>query len=265
MIVDDPGLALISAWAEVADAVGTDGCPGCGEGLDEDALEAGLLDASDWLNARSGFRYPGVSEATVARPCSGDPGLGIPWVPPGDHPHYLLSLAPTVCGCCASTCCGPVGVTLGRSPIVEVSEVRIDGDVLPTSKWELVGDVLTRTDGVAWPHCQNLALPDTEVGTWSVTFTWGAAPPDLGARAAVDLGCIVAKAACGDASCQPVAAGVARRTAGQVTTEYVGATDDLMLAMPRSVRMFLDAVNPDGYRSGPVMRRPAVRRGCRGC
>lgn len=262
-------LALCAPWAEVADAVGDEGCPGCGAGLDEDALEAGLLDASAYLHALSGWRYPGVCEAT-ARPCSGDENCGVPSVPPGDHPDYAYHLDPYRCWGCGDTCCGPIGVTLGVAPVISVTEVKVDGAVVTADKWELVDDVLVRTDGEAWPHCQDRSLPDTEPGTFAVDFTWGAAPPSLGVRAAIDLGCVLAKAACGDAGCQPVA-GIVRKTAGGVTKEFPALSAELLSTMPRSVRMFLDAFGT-GHRQGPVLRRPAARRpawagraGCPGC
>lgn len=271
-------LDLCAPWAE-PDQLRPDGdCTPCAGVTDvappDEVLEDAILVASQWLHAASGFKYPGVCTREgdeAARPCAGDPTCGgVPWVPPGDHPDYQSprAIGLGVCGVCGTgDCCGPVGVTLGYRPVVTVDEVRVDGDVVDPADYTLVGDILVRTDGQAWPHCQDLSQPDTETGTFAVDFTWGVAPPQSGVQAAIDLGCVLAKAACGDASCLPVGRVVRTQTAGR-TVEVASPTKELLEEMPRTVRMFLNAVNPGGYRSGPKLRRPKVpaRSGtCLGC
>lgn len=265
--IDDPH-GPCEPWAFIEDAQGTDDCPGCGATLDETALETALIDASAYLYALSGRRYPGTCTAT-ARPCSGRDGNpcwhGAPLVLPGDSPNLYPIWG--ACGCDgpgACSCCGPAGITLGHAPITAITQVKIDGDIVDPADYTIVGDVLARTDGTLWPCCQDLTQPDTETGTFSVAYTWGSPPPDLGKRAAIDLGCVLAKAACGDADCKATE-NVVRKTAGGVTVELQSPTDDILKSLPVSVRLFLDAYSPGGYRSGPVLRRPAVRGRCYGC
>lgn len=44
-----------------------------------------------------------------------------------------------------------------------------------------------------WPDCNNLSLPDTEVGTWSVTLTYGKPIPELVKLAASEFACQLIK------------------------------------------------------------------------
>lgn len=162
----------------------------------------------------------GVCEATV-RPCRGDcasaahwastfwgrgpypwggPGLGS-WVPAligGEW--YNLG-----CGCGGTCSCGlegPSSLAL-PGPIAAVEKVTIDGRVLDSSEYRVMYNrVLVRTDGTAWPACQDLLAPATEGGTFEIVYKRGVTVPTGGRVAAGVLACELAKAACGDESCQ---------------------------------------------------------------
>lgn len=77
-------------------------------------------------------------------------------------------------------CCGVDAIPLGDNE-PEVTEVKIDGDVLDPSTYELhpsrVGwnlvKVSTTTRPTAWPSSQSMWRPDTEDDTFSITFTEG--------------------------------------------------------------------------------------------
>lgn len=89
------------------------------------------------------------------------------------------------CGCSTSCSCSRVFEIRLSSAASAVSEVKVDGVVLDASSYRLdPGGRLVRTDGIDWPLCQDLNAPDTEAGTWSVTYTPGAAVDGLGAAAA---------------------------------------------------------------------------------
>jgi hypothetical protein len=93
------------------------------------------------------------------------------------------------CGCKVDSCgCGwTVDELELPGPVSEVLEVRIDGEPLSVGKWrpQRMGSrtKLLRTDGHRWPVCQDMALPDTEPGTWSVTYLRGRKVPAAGVRA----------------------------------------------------------------------------------
>lgn len=254
-------LTLCAPWVEPDALRPDDDCAPCAkvtaESPGDEVLTAAALDASQFLWRLSGHRYGGICTTTV-RPCIDR--CGCTALPVG--PLAPASSWPFDCGCGTSTCCGPLGITLGVSPVVEVTEVRLD-DVEFTD-FELVGDVLVRTDGQRWPACQDLTEP-----TFEVDVRWGVAPPSLGERAARDLACVLVSADCGDESCRK-ASNEVRKTGGGVTVELSSPTGDVLAAMPTSVRLFLEACGVIG--PAPVVRRPKVGHrirstvgGCRGC
>jgi hypothetical protein len=100
------------------------------------------------------------------------------------------------CDCALDPCsCGPHrdAIVLPYRPVCEVVEVKVDGEVF--TDWSLVGARLYRTDGLPWPSCQGDG-PDTEPGTWSVTFTHGEGVPSEGRPFIADYACQLAKRAC---------------------------------------------------------------------
>jgi hypothetical protein len=170
-----------------------------------------LIDAaSDALYVLSGGVMSGVCE-TVYRPCA-DGGC--------------------VCGfditCC---CCEIVGIPLPQ-PRPVVTEVKIDGVVF--EDWAIVnGYKLVRTDGKYWPGAKNPLLPDTEVGTFSITVETGLAFNFDAQMAAIELVCEMATVLAGKSGQLPsgtVAATkdgvsiVAGRLPGQEEVEAVGLT-----------------------------------------
>lgn len=76
--------------------------------------------------------------------------------------------------------------------VVQILEVKVDGKILtPVTDYQMYDNRrLVRMRDTAtgallsWPNCQRLAFPDTEQGTWSVTFQWGDLPPVAGVLAA---------------------------------------------------------------------------------
>lgn len=74
-------------------------------------------------------------------------------------------------------------------PVLSVSEIIMDGVVQPDTLWYLSGDDLLRRDGDPWPLLQDLSLPTTEVGTWSVEYLRGIPVPVGGQTAAGTYAC----------------------------------------------------------------------------
>ena len=156
-----------------------------------DASEAQVLaklgEASDLLYLLTKRRWPGACEDSV-RPC-GIRSSGA-WVDRGGN------MTRAWCGCNRPRTCGCRRLSEiklpGRLPIV-VSEVKVDGDVVPEDRYRVDDGrwlVLLPQEGDdlrGWPCCQDLSLPDTEEGTFSVAFTAGSGPPAGGVSAACNL------------------------------------------------------------------------------
>jgi hypothetical protein len=104
---------------------------------------------------------------------------------------------PTPAACAVAT--GPMlatdpAVTVLPGPVVDVTEVLVDGAALDSDAWTVQDDELIRTDGQPWPLSQDTTLPATETGTWQVTYTRGRPVPSGGQVAAGQLACEIAAA-----------------------------------------------------------------------
>lgn len=180
-----PNTGTCSPWAQVEDLASP-----CAE-LDPDLLLDGLQMASDVLYDFTRRRWPGECTTTV-RPC-------------GYRTKTRWSLTGAGwCGCAFRRTCGCRGLSEIRLPghaVSAVTAVAIDGAVLDASRYRVdnhrwlvylpESDTATRQ---AWPCCQRLDRPDTELDTFSVTYAHGSAPPAGGRRAAMTLGCQLATA-----------------------------------------------------------------------
>lgn len=181
--------------------------------------------ASDLLWNWTG-RVFGTCEVSV-RPCQSGCadsgwstywGRGPLWDPGfpshGTGPHGGASWYPVLvsgrwynvtCGCAGVCTCAVTGPTVLSlpGPIQSVTEVWIDGVVLPPTSYRVQNKrYLIRTDGEAWPQCQNmLADPTTDKDTFEVTYVKGLPVPIGGQVAAGRLACELALAACGSAEC----------------------------------------------------------------
>lgn len=74
--------------------------------------------------------------------------------------------------------------------VISVDEILVDGEVLDPATYGLYGNrTLVRFDDadglrLFWPCCQRIAAPNTEVGTWQLTYQVGQMPPQSGRDAA---------------------------------------------------------------------------------
>lgn len=152
-------------------------------------------------------------------------------------------------------CSNPPQVDLGAYPVIGVSQVLIDGVVIPPDEYRLDDfKMLTRirptisanpTERWGWPTCQDLSLPDTEIGTFSVTYTFGQAPPRLGIIACRKMAEMLALPQLGDTSKYP-------QRLTSITRQGVSAmAADIIDVMGKSgssgiyeVDTFIKSVNP---------------------
>lgn len=180
---------ICSPWADAADA-----CAPCDTyEFDPALLEDWILVASMNLWNLTGRRWPGICTDVVRPPSAcGCVTRESWWVTP-----VLGGYDGAICGC---GCGGVSELVLPGYPVVDVTNVTIDGQVVDPARYRIDDHQrlvyqpdLTGVDGRrSWPCCQRLSRPAGEEGTWTVTYTWGQEPPLGGIKAAASLGCQLA-------------------------------------------------------------------------
>lgn len=170
--------------------------------------------ASQMLYELSGRRWSGLCLRTV-RPCHSSCSCGWQVLSRG-HVVTALDSWP-----CEGRACGCQELSRVRltGHVREVTEVKIDGAVVDSSCYRVDENRwLTRLNGDRWPSCARLDLADTEEGTFSVTYTYGAPPPLAGVEAAKQLACQVYLQCSGSTECD-IPAGATRITRQGITIE----------------------------------------------
>jgi hypothetical protein len=166
---------------------------------------------------------------------------------------------------CGDRCgCGRLSrVKLPGFPVRAITEVLIDGEVVPDDEYRLDGyRWLTRMADPGppvraryWPSCQNLALDADQPGTFEVTYIFGQDPPQAGVDAAAQLACQLARA-CGAADGECVLpAGVTRVTRAGV--QYERGVLASFLEQGKTGLVSVDAFLA-AYNRGNRGRRPGV-------
>jgi hypothetical protein len=114
----------------------------------------------------------------------------------------------------------------------------------------------TPTEMYGWPTCQQLELPDTQPGTFSVTYTYGADPPTPGILAAKVLAGELALAMAQLDNALPQRVTSVNRQG--VTVAVVDAMDFLKTGNTGlyEVDLFIKAYNPHGARRYPRVWSP---------
>jgi len=195
---DGPTPGPCQAWVD-SDTV-ADCCAAFEEASDSSPLTEYAQMATEILNVATGEKFLGECGPVTVRPrgtqtCGCWRGYatgGWSWAG-----AYWTNGAAS-CGCSPTS-----EIRLAGAPIREILEVKIDGDPLDDDEYELRGNRLIRMRDLAepgtrilWPSCQIRDLPDTEPGTFSVTYMYGMNPPRIGQQAAAELACQL-YAACG--------------------------------------------------------------------
>ena len=151
-----------------------------------------------------------------------------------------------VCGGCTTGCsCTELEEAVLPAPVYDVVEVKLDGGVLVTGSYRVDDDrILVRTDGGVWPSCQDLAAPDSEVNTWSVTARYGEPVPTLGRQAVGELAAEVARACLGEECRLP--ANVASLVRQGITITFPEAAG--LAERGYFGGLFIETFNPDHLR-----------------
>lgn len=208
----------------------------------------------------------GVKVRPCRKACAESYGLSSPlgvssaWVQPVLFGGRLYNIA---CGCGGgrSCGCGPICELPLEGNAFDILQVKVDGEVVPNTAYRLDGHrMLVRTDGECWPDCQELDKPDTELGTFSVTYRRGALPDAAGRQAMTVLAVELFKACSGVKCALP--ARVTSVVREGITYDLV---DDLTVfergrtGLPR-VDMWLAAVNPYAVRAPMSVYSPDLAR-----
>jgi hypothetical protein len=176
---------------------------------------------------------------------------------------YAASL---VCARCLTDDCSCVAleaIRLWHKRVSEIVEVQIDGAILAETDYRLWRNQLLRLGGDAWPDCQDFTLDNGEVDTWSITYKHGLPVPAGGQFAAGLLQCELAKAACGDTTCQ-LPKRVQSITRQGVSVAFLDPMQFLAEGKTSlyAVDLWLEHVNPNRLqRRARVFRADSVRRG----
>jgi hypothetical protein len=205
--------AYVNNWA-----IGMGEGQGLGVGSSDYLLDPYAEFASQLMYELTARQFPGTCQHKV-RPCrqqcscfganSSLGGVG-PWIWPSTISAYWWGGWAWYNECGDACGCGRESyIRLSGYPVQRILEVRLNGDVLDADQYRLDGrrDLirLASTDGddQFWPACQDLSLPDTEPGTYSVTYEWGGVVPEGGKLAAAQLAAELFKASPGNAGvCQ---------------------------------------------------------------
>ena len=231
---------------------------------DPEVYDPYALAASQVLWELSGRQFAGECERTV-RPCV--PGCGCwptrEWAYGAwDSWYGWWGGIQGQHGYGGRGCCGCLSeVKLSGYPVRQVTEVLIDGVAIDAADYRLDQNqflvYLDDADGNPqhWPACQNLARADTEEGTFSVTYTYGADPPEAGLLAAAELACQIASASAGQECALP--AGTTRVTRQGITVE-VERIKAILSRLPLT-NLFLQTYNPQGLRRRAAVWSPEIR------
>jgi len=268
--VSEPVNGPCQVWCDPTDVID---CSDLDLTSDLSILEDACASASEILYDLSGRQYSGRCAPVTVRPCANGcscwpasdlfPGLspGAPQFPVGGWGWWAGSgwgwgWNDVGCGCgCESR------ALLPGYPVTSIVEVKIDGDVLDEDEYRLDEyRWLTRmadADGQAqfWPGCQRLDRPDTEPGTWSVTYIHGVTPPISGKRAAAQLAGEIYKACTGGNCALPAGTTQVTRTGITVVkAPFIawGRINGHWATGLTLVDMFLSARNPAGLKRRPI-------------
>lgn len=213
--------------------------------------------ASMWLWRLTAGRYGTCTE--IVRPCRSDcagrpmgaSGVGA-WQP-ALYGGQWINCAPSGCGCSGGPCgpcCGRVCEVTLPGPVASVTAVNVDGALVAPIAYQVQnGNKLVRVDGNCWPDCQKLDQPDTQPGTWSITYRRGIPVPVDGVFAVSALARELALACCGQQCRLPQRISEVVREG--VTYTMVDAQEWLKEGRTGIVEVdgWLAAVNPGAQRS----------------
>lgn len=254
------------ALPETCWPVNTDFCEDF-ENHPQDVQDLAVALAGESMRMLTGYSVGGCP--VLLRPCSmGCVSGSLAWYASGGtfYPHMdALGRWVNGCGCTHNSCaCSALSTVYIGGGVGTVTEVKVDGVVLNPLFYRVDnGAFLVRLDGQAWPVCQDMALEDTEVGTFSVSVSRGAPVDGLGAYAAGVLACEFAKDLTGcECALPPTVTSIQRQ--GISYQIEPGAFPNGLTGI-RAVDAYIQRYNPHGLKRpsavwSPDERTPVVPR-----
>lgn len=168
------------------------------------------------------------------------------------------------CGCGSRCCCRPECAVILRGPVHSISEVTVDGAVIPSSDYRV--DVtsgtywLVRLDGVCWPTCQDFQAAEDAEGAFLVAYERGQELPDALEVATAILACEYAKGMTGGACRLP--SKMTRLSRQGVDLEVEPPAPDEGRTGIREVDDVISSLNPGKRARPPVLLSPDLPESC---
>ena len=140
------------------------------EELTEEVKDRALMLATSSLQALTLNRV-GTCPITI-RPCPVERPCGCEWNPHPIRPGEWLN----ACGCRTARYCKPISEVDIDGPIGYIDSIKVDGQelTLDNGDWRIDDGHLLVWQGTGTspiPETQDLNKPDSEVGTWSITYS----------------------------------------------------------------------------------------------
>lgn len=259
-----PRQTACSNWATADDLRGP--CAGASP----DDIELALSAATSVLFALTRFRWPGACD-DVVRPCGERRSAQrVTWGWNTLGPEYGWW-----CTCNRSANCGCSTLSqipLGAYPIVDVTEVKIDGDIVDPVEYRvddyrwLVGlDRLDNGQRRRWPCCQDIGASSDEEDTFEVSFSYGVAPPPVAVTHAATLACELLTSQNPDADCRlpERVTSITRQGVSLAVIDPLTLFDDGRTGLPE-VDLWLGSLNyGDKMRNAQVVVPETMRRSTR--
>jgi hypothetical protein len=228
--------------------------------LDESLQTRALALASATLHRLTGYRVGGCP--VTVRPCSG--GCITQMTPDFWHRGYGGPYIRTdgewvnACGHHDCTCSVACEITL-PGPVGAIYEVKVDGEIVDPTDYRLDGNRLVWLGAdCGWPVQQDITLPDTDDGTFSVRYLNSYPVDGNGAYAVAVLAMEYAKA-CAGKKCR-LPSGVTQVSRQGVSFEIPsGAFPDGLTGI-REVDAFIALWNPNGLRQAVGVLNISQRR-----
>jgi hypothetical protein len=150
------------------------------------------------------------------------------------------------CGCVTDCSCEALCSILLPAPVGRVDRVTIDGTVVAPDQYRVDGSELVWLgDGCPFPACQDMTKPDTEPGTFSVTYLNSYPVDGMGAYAAGVLAMEYAKACTGGKGCR-LPQGVTSISRQGVSMQIVSGAFPSGMTGIREVDAYIALWNPNG-------------------